>query len=251
MRTVGIVAIFVLSLCAIGEGAYLISLSRKVDRLSQQQLGEPAQGDDGEALRAAQIAAADRAARRSRAAAGGGALPAPSAVPSFQALAPASTTPATSTLREALATTEGRDQLKAALAVIEEEKRQTRMLERGTRAEERDKRWKERLTKSVALTGDEPLKIDALISSVTNGRRQILEEMKAGGRSAEQADDAIDELEDGAEQKVRALLGEDRWRKFREERRANFRQQQQGGGQQPPGQPGQPPPGQPGSTASR
>jgi hypothetical protein len=243
MRTVGIVAIFVLSLCAIGEGAYLISLSRKVDRLSQQQHGEPAQGDDGEALRAAQIAAADRAARRSRAA-GSGALPAPSAVPSFQALAPASTTPATSTLREALATTEGRDQLKAALAVIEEEKRQTRMLERGTRSEERDKRYKERLTKAVALTGDEPLKIDALLSGLTNGRRQILEEMKGGGRSAEQADDAIDELEDGTEQKVRALLGEDRWRKFREE-------QQQGGGQQPPGQPGQPPPGQPGSTASR
>lgn len=250
MRTIGIAAIFVLSLCAIGEGAYLIKLSRRVNALSQQVERGALEGGSSLAYGAAQPA--DERPRKTLGAAEAQVRVA-APVPNFQTLAPASTTPATSTLREALSTSEGREQLKAALAVIEEEKRQARMLERAGRSDERDKRWKERIAKSVALTGDEPLKIESLFTSLGHGRRQILDEMKAGAKNAEQADDAIDELEEATERSVRALMGEERWRKFREDGRRN-RQQGQGQGQAGPPAPGQPgapgqPPGAPGGRA--
>src|SRR5207253_1063156 len=104
----------------------------------------------------------------------------PATVPSFQTLAPPSTTPATTTLREALATAEGREQLKAAMEVIAEEKRQARLADSLPRRDERDQRYRERITKTVTLTGDEPLKLATLFTTLQASRRQIIDDMHAG-----------------------------------------------------------------------
>jgi hypothetical protein len=225
MRTLGIIAIFVLSLVSIVEGAFLFKLSRQVTALSSHER-EPV---DDEV--AAVAPAREAAAPRPRAAP-------PVPVPSFQTLAPPSTTPATTTLREALATTEGRQQLKAAMEVIAEEKRQARLIEWAPKRDERDQKYRERIMKAVALTGDEPLKLTNLFTTLQTQRRQILEDMKAGLKNAEQADNELDDLRDGTERQIHALLGDERFRKVREGRRGG------GGGGQQQGQPGQPP-GQP------
>jgi hypothetical protein len=229
MRTVGIIAIFLLSLVSIVEGAFLFRLSRQVTALSGDrpfsssdhgdESGAPARRSEGDLPRPARAAA-------------------PASVPNFQALAPPSTTPATTTLREALATVEGRQQLRAAMDVIAEEKRQARLLEWAPRRDERDQRWKERIMKAVALTGDEPLKLNTLFTNLQTGRRQILDDMKAGLKNAEQTDNELDELRDSTERSIHAMLGDERYRKVREARRGGGQDQQQG---QQPGQQGQAP----------
>ena len=222
MRTLGIIAIFVLSLISIVEGAYLIKLSGRVSALSQDR-SEVADSDEPAPARRLEAPAP-----RPRAAP---AVP----VPTFQTMAPPSTTPATTTLREALATTEGREQLKAAMEVIAEEKRQARLIERAPRRDERDQKYRERILKTLALTGDEPPRLDALFTTLQTGRRQILDDMRAGLKNAEKADEELDELRDGTEKQIHALLGDERYKKLREGRRGERQGQGQGQGQ-PQGQ---------------
>jgi hypothetical protein len=213
MRLLGMVAIFVLSLVSIVEGAFLFRLSHRVSALSgERAVTEPDRAE------AAPVASPRRPVMVPRA------LPA-AAPPAFQTTPPPSS-PAAATLREALATTEGREQLRAAMDVIAEEKRQTRLAESLPRREERDQRMKERLLKAVPLTGDEPIKVATLFTTLQAGRRQLIEDMRAGLKNAEQTDTALDELRDGTEKSLHALLGDDRWRKVREGRR--------GGGQGAP-----------------
>ena len=220
MRTLGMIAIFLLSLVSIVEGAFLYKLSHQVTELRQEQRSLPIERDEAAP---AERPRAEGPAERPR--------PAPAPVPTFQALAPPSTTPATTTLREALATVEGRQQLKAALDVIAEEKRQARMLEWAPKRDERDLKYKDRITKTVPLTGDEPLKLATLFTNLQQSRHQILDDMKAGLKNAEQADNELDELRDNTDKSIHALLGDDRWKKVREGRRGWGGQGQQGGGQ--------------------
>jgi hypothetical protein len=238
MRTLGMIAIFLLSLVAIVEGAYLFKLSRQVTALTEDRTAA-AETDD----------LAAPAARRAEAPAPRPRPSAPMPVPTFQAMAPPSTTPATTTLREALATTEGREQLKAAMEVIAEEKRQARLIEWAPRRDERDQKYRERIHKAVALTGDEPLKLDALFTTMQTNRRQIIEDMRAGLKNAEKADDELDELRDTTEKSIHALLGDERYKKIRGDRRNNGRGGE--GQQQGQGQPqGQAPQGQAPSVAA-
>jgi len=233
MRTVGMIAIFLLSLVSIVEGAFLFKLSHRVTQLGQQAPERP--GADSDEPAAASVQRADTPAPRPR----------PAPVPTFQNLAPPSTTHATTTLREALATVEGRQQLKAAMDVIAEEKRQARMLEWAPKRDERDLKYKDRILKTVPLTGDEPLKLATLFTTLQQGRHQILEDMKAGLKNAEQAGNEMDELRDNNDKSIQALLGDDRYRKAREGRRGGGGGQRgQGQGQQGQGQEqaqGQPP----------
>jgi hypothetical protein len=213
MRLLGLVAIFVLSLVSIIEGAFLFRLSHRVSALAgERAVAEPDRAE------AAPLESPRRPVMLPRA------LPA-AAPPAFQTPPPPSS-PAAATLREALATTEGREQLRAAMDVIAEDKRQTRLAESLPRREERDQRMKERLLKAVPLTGDEPIKVATLFTTLQAGRRQLIEDMRAGLKNAEQTDTALDELRDGTEKSLHALLGDERWRKVREARR--------GGGQGAP-----------------
>jgi hypothetical protein len=130
---------------------------------------------------------------------------------------------ATDTLREALATAEGREQLKAAMEVIAEQRRQERLVSRVERSTERDQRWKDRITKNVSLAGDEPLKVQALFTTLEGNRRQVIEDMKAGLKNSEQADKELDDLYEGAQKDLHGLLGDERWRKLRESERRGGR----------------------------
>src|SRR3954451_14291972 len=110
MRTMAIIAIFGLTVSAIAEGAFLFRLSGRVTALSQ----EVAQAREAAAL--VPVARPEPPPERPMAAAPARAVPAlrPAAVPpSFTAPAPA--VAATATLRDALSTNEGREQLKTAL----------------------------------------------------------------------------------------------------------------------------------------
>jgi hypothetical protein len=240
MRTVGMIAIFLLSLVSIVEGAYLFKLSHRVTELAQQ--APERSGVEGDEAAPAPARRPDAPAPRPR--------PAAAPVPTFQTLAPPSTTPATATLREALGTVEGRQQLRAAMDVIAEEKRQARMLEVAPRRDERDLKYKDRILKTVPLTGDEPLKLGTLFTTLQQGRHQILEDMKAGLKNAEQADNEMDELRDNTDKSIHALLGEERYRKAREGRRGGGGQRGQGQGQGGQEQQGQPPQGQQGAAPS-
>jgi hypothetical protein len=228
MRTLGIIAIFLLSLVSIVEGAFLFKLSGQVSALKEER-GLASEGDDEAPVAQRR---SETPAPRPRAA-----TP-PVPVPTFNTLAPPATTPATTTLREALATTEGREHLKAAMEVIAEEKRQARLVEWAPRRDERDQRYRERILKSVPLTGDEPLKLTALFTAMQSGRRTIIDDMRAGLKNAEKADDELDELRDNTEKQIQALLGEERYKKLRGDRRGGGRGegQQQGQAQGQPGQ---------------
>jgi hypothetical protein len=216
MRTLGMLAIFILSLVSIVEGAYLFKLSRRVTALSHEPAGAVDDREEAVASRSALSAPV----RPHPIVAGA------SRVPSFQTLAPPSTTPATTTLREALATTEGREQLKAAMEVIAEEKRQTRLVESLPRRAERDQRFRERIMKAVPLAGDEPLKLSSVFTSLQAARQQTIDDMHAGLKNAEQTDEALDQVREEADKQIHALLGDDRWKKIQNGRRGGW-----GGGQ--------------------
>jgi hypothetical protein len=212
MRILGILAIFLLSVCAIAEGAFLFRLSGRVHDLQQ----EAAVAHEA-ALRPAPEVPAAPSARVPVPARPAAPTRAPAGAPPAFTPPPASTA-ATATLRDALSTPEGRDQLRAAMDVIAEQRRQERLVKFVERREERDQRWKERITKAIPLSGDEPQKLGALFTSLQTGRRQLLEDMKAGAKTAEETDSAMDDLQESTQKAVRSLLGDDRWRKLREDR---------------------------------
>jgi hypothetical protein len=226
MRTLGILAIFLLTVGAIVEAAFLFRLSRRVGDLSRE------------------LAVAHEAPPRP--AEPPPLRPPPSrppvTLPAVRVTAPPAFTPspaatvANATLRDALATPEGREQLRTALDIIAEQKRQERLVHVVERREERDQRWRERMAKVVPLAPDEATKVNALLASLQTGRRQLLEDMRAGSKDADQTDSALDDLQDSTQKAIRTLIGEERWRKMREGDRRG------GGGQQrgPQGQGGQP-----------
>src|SRR5436305_12939077 len=104
MRMLGIAAIFLLSLCAIAEGAFLFRLSRQVRDLS----AEVASAREG----LPRVTAPSDPPPRPSLPPPRPSAPVRAALPAVPVFAPASPTgAATATLRDALATPEGRDQL--------------------------------------------------------------------------------------------------------------------------------------------
>jgi hypothetical protein len=232
MRTLGIMAVFVLAVCAITEGAFLFRLSAQVRDLSHQVASahEVSLRDSAEAPSVAPARAPPSALRPL--------TPARSAAapPAFTAPTPALA--ATTTLRDALATSEGRDHLRAAMDIIAEQRRQERLVATVERREERDQRFKERLNK-LPLTGDEPQKISALFTALATGRHQLLEDMRAGAKNAEDTDEAMDELQDTTQKALRTLIGDDRWSKVQSERRGRQGNVQRPEAARPTGAPAQ------------
>jgi hypothetical protein len=221
VRIVAMVAVFLLAVATIVEGAIIVRLSRRVDALAEKA-----------PVRPAEVIAPSRAP-----------TPAPKASPELAArslprltVAPEPTPeapggPATAVLGEALATPEGRQHLKAAMEVLREEERKERLVRSTERALEREQRRRENLTRLLVLPPDEQNKINQFYLTLQTGRQRVIEEMRAGVKNAEQADDEIDTLEDETDRQVRSLLGEQRMQKFRELSRANRRRERGQGGQ--------------------
>jgi hypothetical protein len=240
MRVIGIVAIFVLALAAIVEGAVIVRLSSRLDALDEKLTHAPAAPDDVRAPRREGVALArgDMAAT----------LPPPKLAPTSESTPPVPTGPATAMLAEALQSVEGRQHLRGAMELLREQDRQDRLIRNAEQDVEREQRYRDRLTKVLSLPTHEQEKLGQFYGSLQAGRRKVLEEMRSGVKNAEQADDEIDNLEDSTEQQVRALLGEQRMQQLRDARRTERgrgRGQGQGGGQQQQGQPGAPPPATP------
>src|SRR4051794_24729163 len=154
MRMLGIAAIFLLSLCAIVEGAFLFRLSRQIRDLS----ADVATARDG--LPRVIVAPSDSSSRPSLAPSRPSA-PVRAALPAVPVFAPAGPTgTATATLRDALATPEGRDQLRNAMDVIAEQRRQERLVDYVKRREEREQRWRDRIGKVLPLNPEESTKLN-------------------------------------------------------------------------------------------
>jgi hypothetical protein len=243
MRILGIVAIFVLAVVAIVEGAALVRLSSRLDSVAQQAgAGGPADDPGFDTTRRPSLARASSEP----------AAPARPPVPRLTPAAAAPPAPAappgspTAVLGEALGTPEGRQHLKAAMETLREQERQDRMVRNAERDVEREQRQRERMARVLGLNSDEQNKLGHLYTTLQSGRRRVLEEMRVGGKTSEQADDEIDAMEDEAQRNVRTLLGEDRMRKLREAERGERRRERGGREAGPPGAPGQPaaPPGQ-------
>lgn len=244
MRVIGIVAVFVLALAAIVEGAVIVRLSSRLDALDQRLAHAPAVLDESGAPRREGVALA-------RGDVPAAPLPPPRLAPAPGATAPVPTGPATAVLAEALQTVEGRQHLRGAMELLREQDRQDRLVRNAEQEVEREQRYRDRLTKVLSLPAHEQDKVGQLYSTLQAGRRKVLEEMRSGLKNAEQADDEIDNLEDSTEQQVRALLGEQRMQQLRDARRAERGRgrgaggggQQQQGSQQPPAAPAATPPG--------
>jgi hypothetical protein len=231
MRLLGILAMFVLSVCAITEGAFLFRLSGRMRELSR----EVALSHDSPVSQAQPLSPPPAPRRLPAAAPRPLDVPRPITAPPAFAPAPAATV-ATATLRDALGTAEGREHLRKAMDIIAEQRRQERLVQSVERREERDQGWKESIVKAVPLSGDEPVKLTALFATLQTGRRQLLEDMRAGARSADDTDSAVDELQQSTQKGIRALLGEDRWKKMREGDGRGSAGGRQGGRRGPPGQ---------------
>jgi hypothetical protein len=152
----------------------------------------------------------------------------PVAAPETQAAAG----PATAVLREALASSEGREHLKAALGILREQEKQERIVGRAERAIEREQQRVQQLTQVLSLSSDEQGKVGQLFATLQSNRRRVLDEMRAGQKDSEQADEEIDKFRDETDASVRALLGEPRMRQFRE---ATQRRRDRGGNAPNPG----------------
>jgi hypothetical protein len=207
MRLVGIVAVFGLALISVVEGAVLFKVSQRVDDLSAQL----------EQLREEQdLPAVPRLSDPSRPARGGAHTRPP--VPVFATVTPpAADAPASATvLHQALATPEGREQLKSALSVIKEEERQTRLAKDAVEQDEDDQKFRDKLFRLAPLAPHEQQQVRDQLSRLAETRRRIIDDMKAGLKNAGQADDEIDDAEDNVEKSVRALVGDQRWKAFRD-----------------------------------
>jgi hypothetical protein len=243
MRVIGIVAIFVLALAAIVEGAVIVRLSSRLDALDEKLAHAPAAPDDVRASRREGVSLA-------RGDIGTATLPPPKLAPTPGSTPPVPTGPATALLAEALQSVEGRQHLRGAMELLREQDRQDRLIRNAEQEVEREQRYRDRLSKVLSLPTHEQEKLGQFYGSLQAGRRKVLEEMRSGVKNAEQADDEIDTLKDSTEQQVRALLGEQRMQQLRDARRTERGRgrgqgQGQGGGQQQQGQPGAPPPATP------
>jgi hypothetical protein len=248
MRLLGIIAVFVLAVTTIVEGAFLIRLSGQVADL-KEEVRLPARSpmeEAGSASDAARSASAQLAAERVAA------RKAP--IPKLEATAPAPTpaeaVPATSVLQSALSTEEGRKHLKQALGVIKEQERQLDLVQDVERDLQGEQRYRDRLNKTLGLTSSEQGGVNSIYATMQSKRQRILDEMRSGLKSADQADDEIDNLVDDTEKQVQTLLGDGRMRQLREARRnerMQWRQQrdqqreaQRQGQAPPPGSPARP-----------
>jgi ABC-type branched-subunit amino acid transport system ATPase component len=92
---------------------------------------------------------------------------------------------------------------------------------------EREKRYQERITRALNLSGGEQGTIHQMYASMQASRQRILDEMQSGVKTSEQADDEIDQLEDQTETAVRTLLGDERLKQAREARKAERMQARQ------------------------
>jgi hypothetical protein len=232
MRVIGIVAIFVLALATIVEGAVIVRLSSRLDALDEKLAHGPAGPDDVRAARREGISLA-----RGGMEAAPAPLPPPKLAPAPGSAPPVPTGPATAMLAEALQSVEGRQHLRGAMELLREQDRQDRLIRNAEQDIEREQRYRDRLSKVLSLPGHEQEKLGQFYASLQAGRRKVLEEMRSGVKNAEQADDEIDNLEDSTEQQVRTLLGEQRMQQLRDARRnERGRGRGQGGGQQGQGQ---------------
>lgn len=216
MRTFALLAAFLLAVASIVEGAVIVRLSSRVETLSQRLASDSgAQGASG-VLGSTDVVRVAAARNPS--------LPT-STLPRLLP-APASDAPpaaAATVLREALETPEGRQHLKAAMEVLREQDRQERVTQRAERAVDREQQRVQQMTHILALTSEEQGKVGQLYSSLQASRRRVLDEMHAGQKDADQADNEIDGFRDETDRSVRALLGEPRMQKFRETMRAQRR----------------------------
>ncbi len=224
MRTIGMLVAFGLGICSLVEGAYLVKLSRDVKGLADElRLTQEAGGAERAAVAVPALHTAPlrvvREVARPR-----------DVPPAFVVSTPAPTTQAATTLHEALATAEGREQLKNALAIIDEERRQDKVGKRVEKQEGHNQQLKEKIAKVVALNGDESYKLDTLLAGVQAERHQLVEDMKVGLKNAREVDDQLDTVDTRVDKEVRALLGDERWKKLREQDRRG-----RGGNQGPPG----------------
>jgi hypothetical protein len=227
MRTFAMVAISLLAIGAIVEGAVIVRLSGRVEALSQRLASNSDPSPTG-ATGPARIAAARAPAGTPTAGL------APSTLPRLLPTTPEPAAPmATSVLREALETSEGRQHLKAAIDLLREQERQEKLSSRAERAVEREQQHAQQLTRVLGLSSDEQGKVGQLYATMQANRRRVLDEMRAGQKDADQADDEIDNLRDETERSVRALLGEPRMQKYRESMRAQRRRDRGNDGQAP------------------
>jgi hypothetical protein len=211
MRVVGAVAVFVLFLVAIIQGAFFVKLSREVKALSAEVRAANEVRDSDDFLfdsPTGRQGAGSRRAPRPVTLAPGAALPS----------APARV------LREALDTPEGREHLQETLNSLKDEQRRAEVSTRATFEKTRQQAQRNRLLRLAALSADERSRVDDLYRAAEARRERLLEELRAGGdRTVEEIADDLEQLSREPLDGVTELLGEERMKRFREAHLADLR----------------------------
>ncbi len=238
MRIAVILALFGLSIVAIAEGAFLFRLSGQLSDLKGQlggfrpnERGLPESPPDRPSSRESGNSPGTAPSPRP--------LPARllgSAAPDLMVPAPADV-PSAVALHEALATPEGRKQLRGAMGILKEEDRQARLESKAPKEEEKEQRMRDKVLATVAMAPHERAQMTDLFTHLQAGRRQIIEDMKSGTKDSGQARKEIDDLRKSTEKNVQTLMGDERAKQFRE---AEKRERQQGKGAGPQDRPPQP-----------
>jgi hypothetical protein len=191
-----------LAACVLGQGVYVIRLSRAVARLSERTpVAAPA------------VALArhdDRAPR-----------PAPP-VPVFSAVATAAARGAapvaSAPLLEVLGRPEGRQKLAEVLASLKEERRAARLLQSSERRDKVDEIIGPTLAGSLGLSAEESTKVQQTLSRAGAERRAALEQLQRGKSRAEVKAE-IDAANRTAEDALKNTLGDKRMLALRDLRR--------------------------------
>jgi hypothetical protein len=133
-------------------------------------------------------------------------------------------------LPAALDSAEAREQLRQFVAAQLERERQEardRVVERRT---ERETRWREQVTKQLALSPPEAEKFNQILNNSQNRRDALQARIQAGELEGPAIRSAVVGLREESSRELRALLGEERAAKYEELRRSEGRSGPGGGG---------------------
>jgi hypothetical protein len=210
LRLLGAAVVAALSATVVAQGLLLRRVSRRLEQVAAAQAAQDEEPPRRPAAAGAPLLRLDALA----------ALPASAGPATTDAARVLATGRASATLlREALATAEGREQLKATLASLKEEKRQERVAARVEKREQKDRTWRDHVLALRSLTPAEAQKVTTLFARLEEDRRRVLESMRGGHLGAREADDANDDLARALKKTVRTLLGEQRWKELKDEER--------------------------------
>ncbi len=211
MRLAGLIAMTLLSVGVVVEGAYILSLRREVLRVGDQvrQLAEEGQGDRVVPERSWRSTTTSRDPQVA-APAGGGSRPV-LPVPRFVNAA----APVTGPLPQ-LETPEAREQVRLIVAAELERARQERDDQSRQARDQREQQRMDAIVKALGLNQDQAKRFGDAMAAAQDGRRQLRERMEKGQVQRADIGKEMQALRDQSRGQIQQAIGADKMAKLEE-----------------------------------